>query len=230
MTNPQPTTQRSPERPTGHERKLAEAWGKWLSRFPWDWWWTLTLKPHYRRSEVEVFHPMEIDAQGNLWPESTGVKELKPPLLCPAGVKRARRGLKLFTKHIRRQLPYLHQRLETFTVFQRQPHSRSLHLHGLSYGAGLEDVNRKALEDWCWTHVGKAQIRLYNPALGARFYATQHLFHQDADALDIALSVGLPRLVKSSTEGGSQAQPPLVQAAQVDIGQRLYIDLMRLSA
>ncbi|GAI17658.1 unnamed protein product, partial [marine sediment metagenome] len=85
------------------------------------------------------------------------------------------------------------------------------------------------LEDWCWTHVGKAQIRPYNPALGARFYATQHLFHQDADALDVALSVGLHRLIKSSTEGGLQAQPPLVQAAQMDIGQRLYRDLMRLS-
>jgi len=169
---------------------------------------------------------MEIDAQGNLWPETTGVKELKPPLLCPAGVKRARRGLKLFTKHIRRQLPYPHW-LETFTVFQRQPHSRSLHLHGLSYGAGLEDVNRKALETWCWNHVGLARVRLYDPCKGARFYATQHLFHQDADTFDIALSSGLPRLA-DSTEEGLPAQPPLVQAFLVDIGQRLKQDLMRL--
>ncbi|GAH91594.1 unnamed protein product [marine sediment metagenome] len=168
---------------------------------------------------------MEIDAQGQLWPESTGVKELKPPLLCPTGVKRARRGLKLFTKQVRRLLPYPH-RLESFTVFQRQPHSRSLHLHGLSYGEGLEAVNRKALETWCWHHVGKAQVRLYNPALGARFYATQHLFHQDADTFDVALPSGLSRM---GSEEGLQAQPPLVQAAQMDIGQRLYIDLMRLS-
>lgn len=216
-------------RPTGYdrvkglapERRLAlDAYGRWLSQFPWDWWFTLTLRPHYKRFEVEVFHPAEVDVQGNFWPESTGVLELRPPLLCPAGVKRAKRGVKIFTKYVKRQLSYPHK-LESFTVFQRQPHSRSIHVHGLAYGAGLEDVSRKETEGWCWDHVGKARIRPYNPALGARFYTAQHLFHQNALAYDIALSPGLSR---SGSEEGSE-QPPIVQAAQMDLGQRLTIDL-----
>jgi len=245
LTESQPTTglERQPYRgsPTGYDavfarvrpkdrtqdQKRLDAWGRFLIPLPWVWWWTLTLKPFYKRSEVEVFHPAEVDFQGEFWPESTGVKELKPPLLCPAGVKRARIGLKRFTKQVRRLLPYPHK-LESFVVSQRQPHSRSLHLHGLSYGEGLEDVNRKALEEWCWRHIGKAEIRLYDPCKGARFYAAKHLFHQDADAFDIVISREVSRLAGSGE--GSQTQPPLVQAAQMDIRQRIYIDLLRLLA
>ncbi|GAH97143.1 unnamed protein product, partial [marine sediment metagenome] len=92
---------------------------------------------------------------------------------------------------------------------------------------GLEAVNRKGLEEWCWAHIGKASIRLYDPCKGARFYAAKHLFHQDADAFDIVISREVSRLAGS---GEGSLQPPLVQAAQMDIRQRIYIDLLRLLA
>ena len=204
------------------EPLLVDAWGSFLSQFPWTWFYTLTLKPFYKHTEVEVFHPAEIDFQGQLWPASTGVKDLRPPELCPVGTKRARTGHKIFVKRVRQLLDYPRW-LEYFSVFQRQPHTRSIHAHGLAFGCALENVNRKQLEDWCFKHIGKAQIRLYNPMLGARFYTVQHLFHQDANAFQIAFS-GLHVFEEGSL------QPVLVRAAQVDVGQRLYQDLTHLSA
>lgn len=205
---------------SGHNAVL-DNWGRFLSQFPFDWVVTLTLRPYYRRSEVEVHHPAGVDPQGDFHRETTGLEEIKPRILCPAGVKKAHRAIKTFSKCVKRQLPYPHK-LDSFWVLQRQPRSRSLHAHGLLFGVGLEDVSRKETEEWCWDHFGKAQVRLYNPNLGARFYAAQHLLHQNAEDYKIILS---PSLHRSAGSGEGLQQPPLVKAAQVDIGRRLIIDL-----
>lgn len=92
-----------------------------------------------------------------------------------------------FCHELRQRLGH---RAEFVRVTERHKDRPTPHYHCLFWGCRDKDgaePNRLDLVDWCWEHIGKAEVERYDPARGAAHYAVKYV-SKDAHELRVDFS------------------------------------------